>query len=377
MIENKEASFWMAFAHLPKWRNEKINRLIVEILHNRKISFIDFFKLNQSEWQKEFNLNFKEINDLLNAKNELPNYSFLAENLFAQGFKLIPINSEYYANTLKQNLKLKFSPPLLYTKGNNQLLNEDTVAIVGSRNASDISLRFTKQIAHKCAKDYEVVVSGFAKGVDKAALDYTLDVNGHSIIVLPQGIMTFGNGFKKYYRQIIDGDVLVLSTYHPKAPWSVGLAMGRNVYIYGLAKKIYVAESNSNGGTWAGVIDGLRKGRKIFVRKPELSEKNANETLIQKGAIPVDMNGIPVDMNGEGIETLKDDYLEIKIKRTLSSIPLTVKQIKEQLALDIDSRKLSNMLKEFDFVISEKKNRRLFFRLRSSKSLQGNLFEQY
>lgn len=370
MTENKEAPFWMAFAHLQNWRTERINRLIVEILHNKKISFTDFFRMSQTEWQVEFNLSDKEVSDLLNTKNELPNYSFLAESLLEQGFDLIPINSEYYSNTLKQNLKLKFSPPLLYTKGNNKLLNEDTVAIVGSRKASDISLEFTKQIAQKCAKSYEVVVSGFAKGVDKAALDYSLEVNGHSIIVLPQGVLTFGNGFKKYYKQIVEGDVLVLSTYHPKAPWSVGLAMGRNVYIYGLAKKIYVAESNSDGGTWAGVNDGLRKGRRILVRKPEPGEKNANEILIQKGAIPV-------DSNGEIIENLKDDNLEIKIKKTLSAAPLTAKQIKEQLALDIDSRKLSNMLKEFDFVMSEKKNKRLFFRLKSSKSLQGNLFEQY
>lgn len=371
MIEDKEAAFWMEFAHLPKWRTERINRLIVDILHNKKISFTDFFKMSQAGWQAEFSLSVREADDLLNAKNELPNYSFLAESLLEQGFELIPINSDYYPTVLKQNLKLKYSPPLLYTKGNNKLLNEDTVAIVGSRNASDISLKFTKQIAQNCAKNYQVVVSGFAKGIDKTALDSTLEVNGHSIIVLPQGIMTFGSGFKKYYKQIIEGDVLVLSTYHPKAPWSVGLAMGRNVYIYGLAKKIYVAESNSNGGTWAGVIDGLKKGRKIFVRKPEPGESNANQLLIQKGAISV-------NMNGEVIETSQDfDTLEIKIKETLSTAPLTAKQIKEQLALDIDSRKLSNMLKEFDFVTSEKKNKRLFFRLKSSKSLQGNLFEQY
>ena len=33
-----------------------------------------------------------------------------------------------------------------------------------------------------------------------------------------------------------------------------------------MAEKIYVAESASKGGTWSGVIDGLKKGRKIYVR---------------------------------------------------------------------------------------------------------------
>ena len=71
--------------------------------------------------------------------------------------------------------------------------------------------------------------------------------------------------------------------------------MGRNVYIYGLAEKIYVAESNFEGGTWSGVIDGLKKGRIIYVRKPEASEKNANTHLIEKGATPVDMHGDPLE----------------------------------------------------------------------------------
>jgi DNA processing protein len=136
-----------------------------------------------------------------------------------------------------------------------------------------------------------VVVSGFAKGVDKQALDSALKYKGQSIIVLPQGIMTFGAGFKTYYRQIVDGDLLVLSTFHPKAPWKVELAMARNPIIYGLAREVYVAESNEKGGTWYGVVDGLKKGRKIYVRKPEENEKNANEKLIGMGAIPVDFTG--------------------------------------------------------------------------------------
>jgi hypothetical protein len=35
-------------------------------------------------------------------------------------------------------------------------------------------------------------------------------------------------------------------------------------------------------------MDGLRKGRKIYVRKPEPNENNANILLIQKGAIAFD-----------------------------------------------------------------------------------------
>ena len=71
----------MALSQLPNWRTEKINRLIIEMLHNKKMSFTEFFNLNLDDWQKEFQLNRKEIEDLNVAKSELPNYSFLAESL--------------------------------------------------------------------------------------------------------------------------------------------------------------------------------------------------------------------------------------------------------------------------------------------------------
>ncbi len=74
-------------------------------------------------------------------------------------------------------------------------------------------------IARKCVREFKAVVSGFAKGVDKQALDSAIEAHGKSIIVLPQGILTFHSGFKKYYERIVNGDLLVLSTFFPKAGW--------------------------------------------------------------------------------------------------------------------------------------------------------------
>ena len=291
MTELRDSAYWMALAHLPRWRTGRINRLIVDILHNRNLSFAEFFDLDESVWRDEFELSAKELTDLLKAKSDLPDLSYLAEELQEQDFEIIPVNYQDYPETLKENLKLKYSPPLIYIKGDKHLLHEPSVAIVGSRDASEIALQFTDAVAKKCVDDYKVVVSGFAKGVDRMALESTLKYHGRSIIVLPQGIMTFASGFKKYHSQIVEGDVLVLSTYFPKSPWNAGLAMGRNVYIYGLADEIYVAESGPKGGTWSGVNDGLRKGRRIYVREAEPSEKNANNLLLSKGALPVDSEG--------------------------------------------------------------------------------------
>ena len=105
-----------------------------------------------------------------------------------------------------------------------------------------------------------------------------------------------------WHPQIVEGDVLVLGTFFPKAGWDAGLAMARNVYIYGLAEEIYVAESSDKGGTWTGVMDGLKKGRTIYVRQPEDDEKNANALLIAKGAVAVDAEGNPLQVEAATVQ---------------------------------------------------------------------------
>ncbi|MDD3771940.1 MAG: DNA-processing protein DprA [Weeksellaceae bacterium] len=379
-----ETAYWIALAHLPKWGSLKINNLIIKFFHENQISIVDFFELSENIWSSVYQLDEKQITDLRQAKSELPNNAFLAEQMQNQGFEIIPITSPEYSKTLKTNLKATYSPPVLYIKGNKKIMQEQSVAIVGSRAASEIALNFTDNIAKNASKDYKVIVSGFAKGVDKQALDSAIKYKGQSIIVLPQGIMTFTSGFKNYYKQIIDGDVLVLSTFHPKAGWSTGLAMARNPIIYGLANEIYVAESSEKGGTWSGVIDGLRKGRKIYVRQPENNEKNANNILIQKGAIRVDFNGnrvnidYPTDINESNLlvnEPTFTNSFETELKTIFNGRPLSSKEIIKKLNLDWSTQKLTTQLKKIDFVeVIKEKGKNLYQLKGKSEQNQPSLF---
>jgi len=362
---NNEATYWIALAHLPRWGHLKINNLIIKFYHENKISIEEFFHLSENDWRTKYSLDEKQIFDLQQAKSELASNAFLAESFLSQGFELIPIVSPEFSKTLKGNLKAAHSPAVLYVKGNKKILEEKSIAIVGSRDASEVALKFTDNIAKLASTEYEVVVSGFAKGVDKQALDSAINYKGQSIIVLPQGIMTFGSGFTKYYKQIIDGDVLVLSTFFPKAPWRAELAMARNPVIYGLADQIYVAESAEKGGTWSGVVDGLRKGRKIFVRKPEPSEKNANYILIQKGAVAVDFSGNIVtktyDTSPEQLsivqESNESESLDKRIRSVFNGKLLNAEELLEKLNMDWTTKKLIAYLKKLDFieVVKEKK----------------------
>jgi predicted Rossmann fold nucleotide-binding protein DprA/Smf involved in DNA uptake len=362
MSQYIDKTYWIAVAHLPKWTIERTNRFIISVIHENKMTWADFFALERNSWKDFFAFTDKELTDLAFVKTDLPRLAFIAEQLHNEGFQIIPINSPDYPPVLKENLKIKSSPPVLYIKGRKGLLQEVAVAIVGSRKAGQKALLFTENVAKKSVAESKVVVSGFAKGVDKQALDSTLEANGKSIIVLPQGILTFQSGFKQYYEPIVNGNVLVLSTFFPKAGWDVGLAMARNVYIYGLAKEIYVAESDEKGGTWEGAKDGLKRARKIYVRLPEPKEKNANLKLIELGAMPVNMAGetiisgansgkqLSIQTGSAELKETDSQYgkrnIEKELLEYLKNGTYTAKEILLGLKLDWDSRKLSTFLKK-------------------------------
>lgn len=383
-MKKEEAPYWIALAHLPRWGHLKINNLIIKFFHDNKISVEEFFQLTAIDWKNKYQLDEKQVSDLNQAKSELASNAFLAESYFSQGFEIIPITSPEYSKTLKINLKATHAPAVLYVKGNKKILEEKSIAIVGSRDASEIALKFTDNIAKLASKEFKVVVSGFAKGVDKQALDSAINYKGQSVIVLPQGIMTFSSGFKNYYKQIIDGDVLVLSTFFPKSPWRAELAMARNPIIYGLADEIYVAESAEKGGTWSGVVDGLRKGRKIYVRKTEPNEKNANHILIQKGAIPVDFNGVELSKNYEIAseeqisvfqEPTNNESMDEKVRAVVNGRPLSSKEILTKLNLTWTTQKLNSYLKKLNFIEVIKEKKTNLYKLKGKEeTAQSTLF---
>lgn len=377
---DKELSYWLALAHVPKVKTKRKNEIVVRLFEQGK-SVIDFFHSEQSSWKNEYDLTDSETQLFKEAFSELSNYAFMVEDLLEQGYNILPITSKEYSPTLKKNLGRSYAPPVIYTKGNLQIMKEKSIAIVGSRKANENSLTFTDNVAKKASEEYKVVVSGFAKGVDKQALDSALKYKGQSIIVLPQGISTFKSGFKKYYKQIIEGDVLVLSTFYPKAPWSVQLAMARNPIIYGLASEIYVAESSDKGGTWSGVMDGLRKGRTIYVRKPNTREKNANGLLISKGAKAVDDLGniseYSIKENQSSIVSepiAESNGTESRILDLLRNGAFDSKSIVEKLKIDWTARKVTSYLKKQDEIETINSKPLKFTHKDRMKSNQTTLF---
>lgn len=368
----QELTYWVTLALITKMWTKRKNEIYVNCFkHNPQISIIELFE-DSSTWE-EVGLNEIEKVQFEESRMQLANNSFLVDELMAQGYDILPITHEDYPKLLKENLKFN-APTVIYTKGNKSLLQEPSIAIVGSRSADVMSLSFTDNIAKSATRNNKVVVSGFAKGVDRQALDSAVGTNGKSIIVLPQGIMTFGSGFKQYFKHIVQGRVLVMSSFAPKAPWSVEFAMARNPIIYGMASEIFVAQSEEKGGTWSGVIDGLRKKRSIYVRYPEKNEKNANLLLIQNGASAVDISGNILSLSPEELKTpeqLNKEKLDAELIKVLNSVEMiSAKEIITRLRLDWKDDKMKRYLDNKEQVEKIKVKNRIYYRLKGNTQLE-------
>ena len=189
-----------------------------------------------------------------------------------------------FPQRLKDRLK-NAAPPLLYGAGDKALLEKGGLAIIGSRDASESALSFTRGIAAQCANEGLAVVSGGARGVDAAAMQGATEAGGYCIGVLASDLLkTSVNRQNRIGLQ--EGRLVLVSPFYPEAGFNAGNAMGRNRYIYTLADHALVINSAlRSGGTWQGAIENLKHGWvPLYVRTP--GEGDGNAALVAEGALP-------------------------------------------------------------------------------------------
>ncbi len=91
-----------------------------------------------------------------------------------------------------ENLKYIYEPPQkLYVMGDEKILNEFGIGIVGTRMASSYGKEITRSLAYGLAKHGINVISGMARGIDTAAHRGTLLAKGKTIAVLGSGFRTY------------------------------------------------------------------------------------------------------------------------------------------------------------------------------------------
>ncbi len=191
-----------------------------------------------------------------------------------------------YPRRLKTRLK-EDAPAILYGCGDLSLLDTGGLAVVGSRQVDETLIEYTERIGRLAARAGRTLVSGAARGIDRAAMRGALEADGRAVGVLADSLER-ASLTREHRNLLLDERLVLISPYDPNAGFNVGNAMQRNKAIYALADAALVVSSDhKKGGTWAGAIEQLQKYRQVpvYVRAPgEIGPGLA--ALQQAGALP-------------------------------------------------------------------------------------------
>lgn len=176
----------------------------------------------------------------------------------ARGIWVVSRADAEYPQRLKTRLSSN-APPVLYGCGDASLLGKGGLAVVGSRNASDELLEHTARIGNLAVESGSTIISGAARGVDRAAMNGALMWGGTAVGVLAEGLEKAALNHENR-EMLMDGKLVLISPYDPRAGWNVGNAMQRNKVIYALSDAGLIMESDKGkGGTWSGAVEQLAK----------------------------------------------------------------------------------------------------------------------
>ncbi len=188
--------------------------------------------------------------------------------------------SPAYPPLLRQRLGLD-SPGCLWAKGDTDILNTPAIALVGSRDLAAPNRAFAAEVGAQAAAQGLTLVSGNARGADRAAQEHCLAAGGRVISIVADELS----------RQRATRNVLYLSLEDFDAPFSALRALSRNRCIHALGRMVFVAQSQmGRGGTWDGTVKNLR-----FSWSPVACFRDGSESaacLERMGAFLVDQSDL-------------------------------------------------------------------------------------
>src|SRR2546428_1104035 len=185
----QEQACWLLLTYESGLSTRVINDIVVAWCQQLGRTLQEFFAADPQVWSDTCHLSPGLIEKLQQAKTKLVGQAFLVEQLSHDHIHLLTVLDDNYPRLLKSSLKRNQTPPVLFYAGDLQLLERTTIAIIGSRNAGETSLTFTRDVAGYLAEQGANVISGNARGVDRTAYEGpTSTQDGHTTVVLPHGV---------------------------------------------------------------------------------------------------------------------------------------------------------------------------------------------
>jgi len=196
--------------------------------------------------------------------------------------RLTTVLDEDYPGNLR---RVYDRPPFLFVRGT--LTDDDarSVAIVGTRRASDAGRALAREMAAALTERGVTVISGMAAGIDAEAHTAALDSGGRTIAVMGTGIDRVYPKQNEALSERIAENGALLSQFWPGSPPRGTNFPLRNVVTSGVAIGTVVIEASSTSGAKMQARLALEHGKRLFlVESLVLQEEWAQRYKSRRGA---------------------------------------------------------------------------------------------
>lgn len=277
--------YWIALSKV----NGVGNKTLLNIYRRNRemgVGIEEFWNLEESRMSEQYAIRKPVIEEIIKKREKNADINALQQELNTKGVKVITLEDMTYPAQLKE---MDEPPFILYTYGNLNLLNENLVAVVGSRDISTEGLALTYKFSNLLMEQGITVLKGDTRDIDTITHIAAKDTKGFELTVLSDGILTNLYKLEKVNKQIDPSKTLILSFTDPNLHWTPYWEIRRNQTIFCLSDNIIVVEAREGGIIMKEGIKALEKGKKMFVVRYEEYPKNAstNKFLIEKGARPI------------------------------------------------------------------------------------------
>ncbi len=217
---------------------------------------------------------FRDFDPLEKELCELPNI----------GARLVKWTDAEYPPNLRQ---IADPPPFLFVRGTAALTDNNCIAIVGARAASDIGRRMAQRLGLELAAKGFTVVSGLARGIDGEAHQGALDAHGKTIAVLGCGVdVIYPAEHRKLADEIIAGGGALISELPIGTQPLAENFPTRNRILSGLCLGVVIVEAAEKSGSLITARMALEQDRQVFAvpGSPLSGKTRGSNRLLKEGA---------------------------------------------------------------------------------------------
>ena len=269
-----QIKYWLALLRVPGVGPQTLSRLL------------EHFQAQQVFQVSSASLRAIGLSDKVIEALQTPNWQQVEQDLAwleqPENFAITWLDTAYP----QQLLQINNPPPILFVKGNPELLKMPQIAMVGSRNPSALGIKTAVEFAESLAATGFTITSGLALGIDAASHQGALNVKGFTIAVAGTGLdRVYPASHKDLANRIVQQGALV-SEFPPGTQAKPDHFPRRNRIISGLCQGLLVVEAAQQSGSLITARLALEQNREVFAIPGSIHNPLARgcNALIRQGA---------------------------------------------------------------------------------------------